>query len=201
MRLGRREDELHVRRRLFERLEEGVESRRSTACGLRRCSISCTARGRGCRLALALSSRTSSTELWLAPSISMTSTSSPVSTPQAHLALDCRGSAVGPFDAVERLGKDARHRGLAGPARAREYVRLRDAARLPPPSGASSVMCDWPTTSSNVRGLYLRDRTWYAMLRRLPCEQIITVAAHLCRPSPSPGPSMAACSGRALPST
>ena len=49
----------------------------------------------------------------LAPSISSTSTSSPVADALADVALRCRGSGVGPCLAVERLGQDPGRRGLA----------------------------------------------------------------------------------------
>ena len=64
-----------------------------------------------------------------APSISMTSTSSPDGDGGAWLAL-VAGLVGGAFDAVERLGEDARHGGLADAARPAEEVGVRHAVEL-----------------------------------------------------------------------
>jgi hypothetical protein len=124
--LGRREDELHVRRRLFEGLEQGVERARrehvhlvddhdleavargqvgSVSCSSRMSSTLCASRrrsrGRRRRRARDLLAR------------------------RALRRVD--GGAVG-REAVERLGHDARDRGLAHAARPGEQERVRDAS-------------------------------------------------------------------------
>ena len=160
--LGGGEDELHVRRRLFQRLQQRVE-------GLRRQhvhfvdDVDLVAR-RDRRVADAsMISRMSSTPVWEAASISITSTwrLSMIAwqcTPSAGM-VDGRAAPSRPALVVERAGEDARGRGLADAAHAGEHEGLRDAAGR---EGVARACAPSPPGRSGRRrsaGRYLRAST------------------------------------------
>ena len=72
----------------------------------------------------------SSTELFDAASISITSSDVALAIDAARLALAARRRPSGPSHAVQRRGEDLRHRRLAGAARADEQVRVVDLVLL-----------------------------------------------------------------------
>ena len=131
---GGGEHELGVRRRLLQRLQEGVEGRVRQHVDFVD-DVDLVARA-GRRVAHAsLICRTSSTPVWEAASISSTSMCRP-----SMIAWQCTPSPgmsmVGPFTepsghlVVQRAGEDARRRGLADAAHAGEDPGLRNAPGL-----------------------------------------------------------------------
>ena len=128
LRVGGREQELHVLRRLFQRLQQRVERRLRQHVHFVDQVDLVRGRATGMYCAFSISSRTSSTPVLLAASISSRSMKRPASMSQAGVALAAglgRRAAL----AVQRLGEDARDRGLADAARAGEQEGMVDAAR------------------------------------------------------------------------
>ena len=127
LRLGRREHEDRVRRRLLERLEERVPRLRGEHVRLVEDVDLVAARRPARRRRFSRRSRMSSTELLEAASISITSSEVALAIAthdSQHAArLDRR-----PVLAVQAGGEDLGHRRLAGPARADEQVGVVDLA-------------------------------------------------------------------------
>jgi hypothetical protein len=99
--LGRGEDELHVVGRLFDELEQGVEALRRDHVRLVE-DEDLEPVARGANTARSRRSRASSTPLWLAASISTTSSEPPPLRPSStQLSQTPHGTSVGPFGAVQ----------------------------------------------------------------------------------------------------
>ena len=139
---GQHED--HVRRRLLQRLEEGVEGRAREHVDLVD-DVDLEAPRAGEYFTFSRSVRISSTPLLLAASISSMSTGAPETKSQAGRASRRRPRAAGARGAGQRLGQQPRGGGLADAARAGEEVGVGDA---PARSALRSVRvtASWPTT-------------------------------------------------------
>jgi hypothetical protein len=101
--------------------------------------------------AFSISSRTSSTPVLLAASISSRSTKRPASIAR-QAAQTPQGSALVPVLAVQRLGEDARDRGLADAARAGEQegvVHLPAVQRI---GQRARTTCSWPDQFGETLG-------------------------------------------------
>ena len=105
-----------------------------------------------------ITSRTLSTSVCVAASISSTSMSRPAAI-STHASQVPHGSAVGP---VWQLRARARMRAVVVLPTPRGPANTKAWATRPPPIAFCSVRVTpaWPTTSSNRCGRHLRARTW-----------------------------------------
>ncbi len=125
--LGRREDELHVRRRLLDELEQRVEARRRDHVGLVDDVDLVAAVHRSEERPLAQVARIVDTAVGGRVDLDDVDAARPAARQVAARLAVAAGLGRRAVLAVEGAGKDARARGLAAAARAGEQVRVVDA--------------------------------------------------------------------------